>query len=383
MAPAASRRPLGRRCTRAPATSSKALDPARASGSGSVSSITYACAHSPAWRPTGENRRSRRIAKVGAPGVRSGFGCAVDSRRAFSLRDAFRDGCTALGRLQSDYNLRGEPDDISEAARNGGNPRRRGPARAGRARERRDPGGAPRFQAAIDNSSPGDTIVVRLGTYHEYLQIVDRDRITLKGGACDAAACCHSGAHAMQLDGRSDRSVGGRSPPDAAADGRHPADDPAADNLGSDHRLRDQRLGGERDLRLRRRQAADRPQHRRSRGSIVVRSGGFAKNQSRPGSRSPCVVLQNQPFDIDWRQGRTCASRTTCVGRLRPSASAGDRAPSDPSEPPNRLKRHPAAVGLRQVRATPPPQRWDADSGGGRPVEDLPMGWLTATSRPR
>jgi len=37
------------------------------------------------------------------------------------------------------------------------------------------------IQAAIDLSSPGDTVLVEKGTYREYLEIVDKDRITLKG----------------------------------------------------------------------------------------------------------------------------------------------------------------------------------------------------------
>jgi parallel beta-helix repeat protein len=37
------------------------------------------------------------------------------------------------------------------------------------------------IQAAIDLSSPGDKVVVKPGTYREYLQIVDKDRITLRG----------------------------------------------------------------------------------------------------------------------------------------------------------------------------------------------------------
>jgi parallel beta-helix repeat protein len=37
------------------------------------------------------------------------------------------------------------------------------------------------IQAALDLSSPGDTVLVKKGTYHEYLQIADKDRITLKG----------------------------------------------------------------------------------------------------------------------------------------------------------------------------------------------------------
>jgi nitrous oxidase accessory protein NosD len=37
------------------------------------------------------------------------------------------------------------------------------------------------IQTAIDAASPGDTIDVKRGTYTEYLQIVDKGRITLKG----------------------------------------------------------------------------------------------------------------------------------------------------------------------------------------------------------
>ena len=37
------------------------------------------------------------------------------------------------------------------------------------------------IQAAIDAASAGDTIVVKPGTYREYLQIIDKDRITLRG----------------------------------------------------------------------------------------------------------------------------------------------------------------------------------------------------------